>query len=109
MKKVAIIAALMGATIVSACAQSISETSYVDGQQVMMQVRATPNAEWEFLINGQVVAKDKVQMAFDNVLTGVHNGKQYTVRMYYRSNGWVAHKTADVFADGQLVETLVIS
>lgn len=104
-----VILAAVAAISLAACAQSIPETSVVDGRSTIMQIRATPNSEWEFLMDGQVVAKDAVALTFDNTLHGVYQGQPVAVRMYLRSNGWVAHKVADVFINGQLVETLIIS
>lgn len=97
------------ALTLSACAQSIAETAQINGESTSIQVRATPNNEWELLFDGQIVAKDSAKWTFDNTLHGSYGGQPVMARLYYRSNGWSAHKVADVFVDGQLIETLVIN
>ena len=103
------ILSLIAAASLAACAQSVAETSYVNGNATVMQIRATPEAEWELLMDGQVVAKDGVGMTFDNTLHGSYKGQPVSARLYYRSNGWTSHKVADVFVNGQMVETLIIN
>ena len=94
---------------VAGCAESIPEISYVNGQTVMMQFRATPENNWELLIDGEIVVQQKTTVFSSNeTLTGTYKGDPVMVRRYYRSNGWVLTHVADVFVGGQLVETLVI-
>ena len=104
-----LIAALVAVSL-TACSQSIPETTYINGNQAIVQMRATPNAEWELLMDGQIVARKSVNLlTYDDVLHGNYKGQPVTARMYLRSNGWVSHKVADIFVNGQLVETLVLS
>ena len=106
MKKLILATAV--ALALAGCASSIPEVSRYDGQTMTMQIRATQQ-HWELIIDGQVVANHPVvtwQSAIN--MNGVYKGKPVMARMYYRSNGWSAVYVADVFIEGQLVETLTI-
>ena len=95
--------------LMAGCAESIPEVSYYDGHNITMQMRATPESNWELLIDGEIVVQQKVQAFNSNeTLNGVYKGKPVMVRRYFRSNGWASTHVADVFIDGRLVETLVL-
>lgn len=95
--------------LLAGCAESIPEVSYYDGRNITMQMRATPENNWELLIDGEIVVQQKVKAFRSNeTLNGVYKGKPVMVRRYLRSNGWASTHVADVFIDGRLVETLVL-
>ncbi|WP_417245320.1 hypothetical protein [Celeribacter sp.] len=95
--------------LLAACAESIPEVSYYDGRNITIQMRATPESNWEVLIDGEIVVQEKTKAFSTNeTLHGMYKGKPVMVRRYLRSNGWTSTHVADVFIDGQLVETLVL-
>lgn len=100
--------ALATATL-SGCATSFTEVSHYGGETYTLQVRATPE-RWETVINGEIAAVGPLFSTNTEIaMTGSYRGKQILTRVYYRSNGWTMHKVADVFMDGVLIETLVLT
>jgi hypothetical protein len=99
-----------GIILISSCAQSIPETTNFNGKAMTMHLKATTGAAWEFYINGELVIHHKIK-AFEGmpVMNGTWRGKPVMIKMQMVSSGWTTMKTADVFIDGQLVETLVVS
>lgn len=95
--------------LLAGCAESIPEVSYYDGRNITMQMRATPDSNWELLIDGEIVVQQKVRAFSSNeTMNGVYKTKPVMVRRYMRSNGWTSTHVADVFIDGKLVETLIL-
>jgi hypothetical protein len=103
-------AILAGTILLSSCATSIPETTNYNGKPMIMQVKARPGAVWEFYIDGQLIMEKQANV-FEGmpVMHGTWKGKPIMVKLQMVSNGWSAMKTADVFIDGQLIETLVVS
>ena len=99
-----------GIILISSCAQSIPETTTFGGKQMMVHLKATTNATWEFYINGELVITHKIN-AFEGlpVMNGTWRGKHVMIKMQMVSSGFTTMKTADVYIDGQRVETLVVS
>ncbi len=94
---------------VAACAESIPEIAHYDGRNISVQMRSTPESNWELLIDGEIVVQQKIKAFRTNeTLHGSFNEEPVLVRRYIRSNGWTSTHVADVFIGGQLVETLVI-
>ena len=71
-----------GIILISSCAQSIPETTTFGGKQMMVHLKATTNATWEFYINGELVITHKIN-AFEGlpVMNGTWRGKHVMIKM----------------------------
>ena len=100
------------AVSISACTTSVPEVTRYEDETLTITMRALEGQYnmWQITFNNEPVITARGGFwTLDKPLIGTWRGKQVMARKYYRGNGWVSNLVADIFVDGELIETLVLS